>query len=123
MKIATDKGNSKLIELFNLTQQENDKVSEGSHEKFDVLNIKTLDEVINILNEAVKHNDYEQLDEVINNIDKDDVFMSGLNSDNFKAFCSRYLNLDLQKGTIISIYMTICCQSINLIQKVIIAAF
>ncbi|WP_264731891.1 ankyrin repeat domain-containing protein [Wolbachia endosymbiont (group A) of Sphaerophoria taeniata] len=97
MKIATDKGNSKLIELFNLTQQENDKVSEGSHEKFDVLNIKTLDEVINILNEAVKHNDYEQLDEVINNIDKDDVFMSGLNSDNFKAFCSRYLNLDLQK--------------------------
>lgn len=87
MKIVADIGNSKLIELFDSIRKK---------EEFYVVDIKTLDKLLNTLKKVINNNDYGELDEVIGN-DQDCESITDLNSDNFKDFCSKHLNLDLQK--------------------------
>lgn len=56
------------------------------------------DELVDIINKA-KNGDYNDLNEVINNIREDkenDTFITGLNRGNFESFCSQELNLTAQ---------------------------
>ncbi len=75
--------------------ENNDEASEEFDEEFDIFYATTLNELKNTLGKAVNGNDYQKLNEVIMN-NRYYVFITSLNSNDFKAFCSEYLNLDFQ---------------------------
>ncbi|WP_241653960.1 host RNA manipulator TomO [Wolbachia endosymbiont of Nilaparvata lugens] len=58
----------------------------------------TFAEVISILNQAVKEDNYEKLDEVIQNIEDYEGRSITLESTNLKNFCEQQLNLDLRNN-------------------------
>ncbi|WP_264704604.1 MULTISPECIES: ankyrin repeat domain-containing protein [unclassified Wolbachia] len=78
--------------------ENNDEASEEFDEEFDISYTTTLNELRNTLSKAVNGDDYQKLNEVIRD-NRYYVFITSLNSDNFKAFCSEYLNLDLHERT------------------------
>ncbi|WP_265026167.1 host RNA manipulator TomO [Wolbachia endosymbiont (group A) of Bibio marci] len=56
----------------------------------------TFAEIINILNQAVREDDCEELDEVVQNIEDYEGRSIMLDNENLKDFCSNQLNLELQ---------------------------
>lgn len=58
----------------------------------------TFAEIINILNQAVKEDNYSRLDEIIQNIEDYEGRSITLDTVNFKDFCEQQLNLDLQNN-------------------------
>lgn len=59
----------------------------------------TFAEIINILNQAVREDDCEELDKVVQNIEDYEGRSITLDNENLKDFCSNQLNLELQNGS------------------------
>ncbi|WP_343289319.1 hypothetical protein [Wolbachia endosymbiont of Encarsia formosa] len=74
-------------------------VESKDEESYDIIpkNL-TFAEVISILNQAVKEDNYEKLDEVIQNIEDYEGRSITLESTNLKNFCEQQLNLDLRNN-------------------------
>ncbi|MGL9758807.1 MAG: ankyrin repeat domain-containing protein [Wolbachia sp.] len=94
MQIATNKGNSKLIELFGEHEQ-NNKILKEQDNEYCVVN--TFCEVMNTLNEAINNECYDKLNKIVDCRQEYDLPLTDLNSNNFQSFCSNYLNLNLQE--------------------------
>lgn len=77
-------------------EEEENIVSDSDDEYCKVTLPMAFADVKDILDKA-KQGDYEKLDAIISSESSGDQLITGLNDENFKNFCSQYLNLDLQR--------------------------